>query len=68
MAKVLIADDHALVRAGLRQFLQDSGRFSTIAEAGSGTGTMKPLRLFSGCLRHPGTLPGPSPAADGAGS
>ncbi len=44
MAKVLIADDHALVRAGLRQYLQDSGRFSTIAEAGSGTQVLDMLR------------------------
>jgi two-component system, NarL family, invasion response regulator UvrY len=44
MAKVLIADDHALVRAGLRQYLQDSGRFSTLSEASSGTQVLDMLR------------------------
>jgi two-component system, NarL family, invasion response regulator UvrY len=44
MTKVLIADDHALVRAGLRQYLQDSGRFRTIAEAGSGMQVLDMLR------------------------
>jgi DNA-binding NarL/FixJ family response regulator len=44
MAKVLIADDHALVRAGLKQYLQDSGRFSTLSEASSGTQVLDMLR------------------------
>jgi DNA-binding NarL/FixJ family response regulator len=44
MTKVLIADDHALVRAGLKQFLQESGRFATIAEAGSGMQVLDMLR------------------------
>jgi DNA-binding NarL/FixJ family response regulator len=44
MAKVLIADDHALVRAGLRQYLQESSRFSDIAEAGSGMQVLDMLR------------------------
>lgn len=44
MTKVLIADDHALVRAGLRQYLQESGRFGTIAEAGSGMQVLDMLR------------------------
>lgn len=44
MTKVLIADDHALVRAGLRQFLQESGRFATIAEASSGVQALDMLR------------------------
>src|SRR5688572_28126912 len=44
MTKVLIADDHALVRAGLRQYLQESGRFATIAEAASGMQVLDMLR------------------------
>ncbi len=44
MAKVLIADDHALVRAGLKQYLQESGRFSTLSEASSGTQVLDMLR------------------------
>lgn len=44
MSKVLIADDHALVRAGLRQFLQETGRFGTIGEASSGLQALDMLR------------------------
>ena len=44
MTKVLIADDHALVRAGLKQFLQDSGLFSEISEAASGAQVIDRLR------------------------
>jgi DNA-binding NarL/FixJ family response regulator len=44
MATVLIADDHALVRAGLRQCLQESGRFSDIAEAATGSQVLDQLR------------------------
>jgi two-component system invasion response regulator UvrY len=44
MPTVLIADDHALVRAGLRQCLQDSGRFSNIVEAASGRRVLDALR------------------------
>jgi len=44
MATVLIADDHALVRAGLRQCLQESGRFSEIAEAATGSQVLDQLR------------------------
>jgi DNA-binding NarL/FixJ family response regulator len=44
MTRVLIADDHVLVRAGLRQFLQDSGRFTAIGEAATGAQTLDMLR------------------------
>ena len=44
MSRVLIADDHALVRAGLRQYLQEGGRFEQIAEASSGMQTLDMLR------------------------
>ncbi|HXS29854.1 MAG TPA: response regulator transcription factor [Steroidobacteraceae bacterium] len=44
MASILIADDHALVRAGLKQLLQDDGRFAHIAEASSGLQALDALR------------------------
>ncbi len=44
MTKILIADDHALVRAGLKQYLQEDGHFASIAEAGSGLQTLDMLR------------------------
>ncbi len=44
MYHVLIADDHAVVRAGLRQYLEDSGRISDVAEAGTGQQAMDLLR------------------------
>jgi DNA-binding NarL/FixJ family response regulator len=43
MATVLIADDHALVRSGLRQCLLDTGRFTTIEEAASGSEVLDAL-------------------------
>lgn len=44
MAKVLIADDHVLVRAGLRQFLEDDRSISEIGEAATGQQTLDRLR------------------------
>jgi two-component system, NarL family, invasion response regulator UvrY len=44
MAKVLIADDHALVRAGLRQFLEQDPQVTEIGEAVSGSNTLDQLR------------------------
>jgi DNA-binding NarL/FixJ family response regulator len=44
MYTILIADDHAAVRAGLRQFLMDSGRVGEVAEAASGQEAMDLLR------------------------
>jgi DNA-binding NarL/FixJ family response regulator len=41
---ILIADDHAVVRAGLRQFLLDSGNIGDVAEAASGQQAMDLLR------------------------
>lgn len=34
--RVLLADDHAVVRAGIRQFLERSGEIQVVAEAGDG--------------------------------
>lgn len=44
MAKVLIADDHVLVRAGLRQFLEDDRSIGEIGEAATGQQTLDRLR------------------------
>jgi DNA-binding NarL/FixJ family response regulator len=41
---ILIADDHAVVRAGLRQFLLDSDNIGDVAEAASGQQAMDLLR------------------------
>jgi DNA-binding NarL/FixJ family response regulator len=36
MIKVLLADDHSIVRAGLRRIIEDSGEMEVIAEAADG--------------------------------
>ncbi len=47
MHSILIADDHALFRAGLRQFLVDSGPIGEVVEAGTGQQTIDMLRTKS---------------------
>ena len=44
MSRVLIADDHAVVRAGIRQFLQAEPAIREIGEAASGRDTLEQLR------------------------
>jgi DNA-binding NarL/FixJ family response regulator len=44
MTRILIADDHALVRAGLKQFLQEERRDVQVGEASSGQQTLDMLR------------------------
>ncbi|HKE43321.1 MAG TPA: response regulator transcription factor [Steroidobacteraceae bacterium] len=44
MARVLIADDHAVVRAGLKQFLVEDRAISAIGEAATGRETLDRLR------------------------
>lgn len=44
MASVLIADDHAMVRAGLRRWLEQDRAIESIGEAASGTETLQQLR------------------------
>jgi DNA-binding NarL/FixJ family response regulator len=34
--RILLADDHAIVRAGIRQFLESAGDIEVVAEAGDG--------------------------------
>ena len=44
MATVLIADDHAMVRAGLRRWLEEDRSIDAVAEAASGAETLQQLR------------------------
>jgi DNA-binding NarL/FixJ family response regulator len=44
MSRVLIADDHAVVRAGYRQFLEADPSITEIGEASSGRETLDALR------------------------
>jgi DNA-binding NarL/FixJ family response regulator len=44
MIRVLIADDHAVVRAGLRQFLQEERSIDEIGEAATGSAALEELR------------------------
>jgi DNA-binding NarL/FixJ family response regulator len=44
MSSVLIADDHAIVRAGLRGFLQEDRSIKKIGETASGNETLRRLR------------------------
>jgi two-component system, NarL family, invasion response regulator UvrY len=44
MATVLIADDHAMVRAGLRRWLEQDRSIDGISEAASGAETLQRLR------------------------
>lgn len=44
MADILIADDHSLVRAGIKQYLEEDSRVDFIGEAASGTQALDMLR------------------------
>lgn len=44
MARILIADDHAVVRAGLKQFLEDDPGIKGVGEAATGRETLDQLR------------------------
>jgi len=44
MSRILIADDHAVVRAGYRQFLEEEPAFTEIGETASGRETLDALR------------------------
>jgi DNA-binding NarL/FixJ family response regulator len=41
MIRVLLADDHAIVRAGLRRIVEDSGDMEVVAEASDGQETLR---------------------------
>ncbi|MFQ5488026.1 MAG: response regulator transcription factor, partial [Gammaproteobacteria bacterium] len=44
---ILIADDHAILRSGLRQILADATQFQHIGETGTGIQTLR--KLEEGC-------------------
>ncbi len=44
MSRILIADDHAVVRAGYRQFLEADPSITEVGEAASGSETLDALR------------------------
>ncbi|MBI1904918.1 MAG: response regulator transcription factor [Rhodocyclales bacterium] len=44
MLNVLIADDHAIVRTGLKQFLESTGKYQISAEAKTGAETLALVR------------------------
>jgi len=44
VASILIADDHAVVRAGLRQFLDEDSNIVEVGEAATGNETLDQLR------------------------
>jgi DNA-binding NarL/FixJ family response regulator len=44
LIRVVLADDHAVVRKGIREFLEASGRISVVAEAADGVQAMELIR------------------------
>ena len=48
MIRVLIADDHEIVRAGLRQFISEEPDIKVTGEAASGDEVMAQLRDMAG--------------------
>ena len=44
MIKVFIADDHSIVRAGLRRIVEESGDMEVIAEASDGKGALQQIQ------------------------
>jgi DNA-binding NarL/FixJ family response regulator len=44
MIRILIADDHAIVRHGLKQIIEDSGEMRVVAEAASGIEALRGIR------------------------
>src|SRR5512142_334015 len=41
--RVLLADDHAVVRAGIRQFLEFAGGIDVVAECGDGSEALREM-------------------------
>lgn len=44
MIRVVLADDHAVVRRGIRDFLEESGEIQVVAEAGTGDEALTLIR------------------------
>ena len=49
MIKIILIDDHALIRQGIRHMLQDTREIQVVGEAGSGIET---VQLFRNCDRN----------------
>ncbi len=45
--RVLLADDHAVVRAGIRQFMERAGDIQVVAEAGDGEAAMSLIEEYA---------------------
>lgn len=61
MTKVFVADDHAIVRSGLRQIIQDSGDMEFVGESSDGFGLTDKVRMASpDVLVLDLNMPGPS--------
>lgn len=59
--RVLLVDDHALVRAGIRRLLEDTDCIQVVAEAGSGEealALLKQQRQRPDCVLMDATMPG----------
>jgi two-component system invasion response regulator UvrY len=44
MIRILIADDHAIIRHGLKQIIEDSGEMRVVAEADTGIDALRKIR------------------------
>ena len=44
--KVMLADDHALIREGIRQLLESDENIEVVAEAGDGDECLKKLNMY----------------------
>jgi len=44
MIRILIADDHAIIRHGLKQIIEESGEMRVVAEAGNGIDALRKIR------------------------
>ncbi len=44
MIRILIADDHAIIRHGLKQIIEESGEMRVVAEAGTGIDALRKIR------------------------
>ena len=44
--RVVLADDHAVVRAGIRQFLEASGEIEVVDEVGDGDAAISSIEQF----------------------
>jgi two-component system invasion response regulator UvrY len=58
MIKILIADDHAIVRKGLRQIIKEQAPYLAVGEAADGQAVLEKVRdeswdiLLLACFRH----------------